>query len=484
VSPRAGSLRVRAHRPIPRTLSPRRGACYVARAVPTAHARARFPARQTSDRALRRSLAFCTAEGATAEVVGVCCGNATGAAALTGWAIHLGMTPALIGLVAALPVATQMLQVVGAFLTARFGARRTTVVAVALSRQAFLPLAILPWLPLGADGKRVLLLAAAGAHHGLGILANNGWNAWFGEMVPARIRGRYFGRRTAICTVAGGACGLAAGVALDGAAGASAAGPVLQAMAALACALGAVSVWLLSQQHAPTERREPVRWAIHAARRPLADPHARRVIAYVVAWNAACGLSAPFFGLYVLRDLRAGYAAFAACGAGYAVARIASSSAWGRAVDRVGAKRVVALCTAGLALSPAAWAAAAPGRLWPLALETMLGGLLFGGHAIGVFALPLAIAPRRERPFYLAAVAVAGGAAFAATSALAGALVGDPARFGHVPLRALLVASAALRLASVAAALALPAAKVMGRAREEAAPMPEPAYAEPERRVA
>jgi MFS family permease len=448
--------------------------------VPARPAALQRPARSS----VRRSLGFCTGEGAVAEVVGVCCGNATGAAALTGWALHLGMTAKLVGLVAALPVTAQVLQALGAFLTARFGHRRTALAAIALSRQAFLPLALLPWIPVGPGGKQVVLLVAAGAHHGLGILATNAWNAWMGEMVPGRIRGRYFGRRTALCTVAGGACGLAAGFALDRGQAVGAAGPVLQGMAFAASAFGALSVWLMAQQHSAAPRRDPVRWALHAARRPFADPHARRVIAYAVAWNGACGLSAPFFGLYVLRDLGAGYARFAACGAGYAVMRIASSAAWGRAVDRRGARSVLVLCTAGLALSPLAWAASAPGRLWPLAVETAFGGALFGGHAVAMFALPLSVAPARERPFYLAAVAVSGGAAFAATCALGGAL-SDGGHVAHASMRALLVASAALRFAAVATALALPGPRELRR-RAAAAPLPALAAAEPQpaRRVA
>ena len=55
------------------------------------------------------------------------------------------------------------------------------------------------------------------------------------------------------------------------------------------------------------------------------------------------------------------------------------------------------------------------------ALETAAGGLFFGGHGVASFDLPLSVAPERERPFYIAAVAVAGGAAFAVTSALGGA---------------------------------------------------------------
>jgi MFS family permease len=384
-----------------------------------------------------------------AEVVGACCGGA----ALTGWALHLGMSTALVGMVGALPVVAQVLQLAGAFLTARFGHRRTALVAIAVSRQAFLPLAVLPLLPLGPDGRRTLLLVAAGAHHGIGILANNAWNVWMGEMVPPSLRGRYFGRRTALCAVAGGCCALAAGLALDHGEHRALAGPVLQGLAALACVAGAASVPLMARQHASEVVRRPFGWALRAMRRPLADARARRVVAYAVAWNGACGLSAPFFGLFLLRDLGTGYTLLAAQGAGLALSRIAGSSAWGRAVDRVGSKRVLLACTCGLALSPLAWLACTPGRLWPLALETALGGLLLGGHGVASFALPLSVAPARERPFYLGAVAVAGGASFAVTSAIGGVLASGA---GAAPLRMLLAGSTLLRLAAVGAAAALP----------------------------
>jgi len=395
---------------------------------------------------LRRSLTACTAEGAAAEVVGACCGGA----ALTGWALHLGMSPKLIGMVGALPVVAQVLQLLGAFLTARFGHKRTAICCIAISRQMFMPLALLPLLPLGAEGRRELLLVVAGAHHGLGIVANNAWNTWMGEMVPASLRGRYFGRRTAMCAVAGGVCGLAAGLALDRGQHVQAAGSVLQVLALVACVAGALSVACMSRQHVEISHPRAVSWAL--AVKPLEDPRARRLVVYAVAWNGACGLSAPFFGLYLLRDLATGYALFAAQGAWVALMKIASASAFGRAIDRAGSRRVLVLCTGGLVLSPLAWIACTPGRLWPLAIEAALGGLLFGGQTVASFALPLQVAPPEERPFYLAAVAVAGGAAFAATSAIGGAAVASE----NVSLRFLLGGSAILRVAAVCAALSLP----------------------------
>ena len=366
------------------------------------------------------------------------------------------MTTHSVAMLGALPIAGQALQVVGALLTTRYGHRRTAVFAMAISRQAFLPLAFLPALPLGAEDRRVLLLVVAGVHHGLGVVASNAWNDFIGETVPRRLWGRFFGRRTAVSTLAGGLTALAGGIALDRGHRLSAAGPVLQVLALLASGAGAVSLVLVMRQQAwpPRCRRSIRERALTSFVRPFLDPEARLVIGYTFAWHAACGLSAPFFGLYLLQDLRTGYALLAAQGAGFALARVASASAWGRAVDGVGASPVLAVCTAGLALSPLSWIACDTGRLWPLALEAAIGGVLFGGHTVASFAMQLSVAPSRQRPYYLGAIAAAGGLAFAITCAAGGALA-DVAHGTHVSLRTLLAGSAALRVAAVVAALVL-----------------------------
>ena len=47
---------------------------------------------------------------------------------------------------------------------------------------------------LGATGP-LALVAAACLHHGFGQAAGTAWSSWFGEVVPRRIRGRWFGAR-------------------------------------------------------------------------------------------------------------------------------------------------------------------------------------------------------------------------------------------------------------------------------------------------
>jgi MFS family permease len=339
-----------------------------------------------------------------------------------GWALYLGCGPFWVGLLGALPFLAQLMQLPGAWLTSRHGPRPVALVTVALSRQAFLPLVVLPFLPVSPEVKRGVLIAVAAAHHGLGILCNNAWVTWMGDLVPSRVRGRYFGRRTALSTLAGALATFSVGTFLDGARTSERTGLALAALAFTACVLGALSTALMALKHQPA--RPPAK-PFHADRvlQPLRDGVARRFLAYSLSWNAALGLSGPFFTLYLLEDLKLGFTLVALQGSTTALARMLSAPLWGRLIDRLGARAVLRACAFGLVLSPLLWALAGPERWWPIALDALLSGVLLSGHGLSTFALSLAVAPARERPFYHAAFAMTGGASFAVASAAGGLLV-------------------------------------------------------------
>jgi MFS family permease len=398
---------------------------------------------------LRRSLRAATAEGLLAEVVGAC----AGATVLTGWALHLGASRVEVGLLGALPALASAVQLPAAWVTSAFGRRRTALVAVALSRQALLPLAALPFLPLAPGAARTVLFAVAGLSAVLGVVGNNAWVAWMAELVPAPIRGRYFGRRTAVTTLGAVAAALGSGRLLDAGKASAAEGPALALLALAACVVGAATTALMARQHEPAAP-PPAAPDLAAALRPLRDPDGRRLLAYQVAWNAGVGIGGGYFAFHLLHNLGAGFTLLALHGAGVAALRVVAAPAWGRAIDRLGARPVLAACSFAIAAMPLLWLLPAPGMLWPIALDAAVGGVAWGGHGLATFAVPLAVAPRRDRPFYLAAFGMAGGVANAAAIAVGGGLAAIlPARLevlGHPAygLHVLFVASALGRLAA------------------------------------
>jgi MFS family permease len=409
---------------------------------------------------LRRSLRAATAEGAVAEIVGACSGTTV----VTGWALYLGAGPWEVGLLAALSACGQVLQFPAAWMTAVWGRRRVAVLAVAASRQAILPLVFLPFLACSLESKRSLLLVTAASSALLGVVGSNAWTAWMGELVPGSLRGRYFGQRTAICTLVGSLAGLSVGLCLDGAGTHHGMGPALAALAAAAALAGVATTYLMSRQHEPGDVSQ-LRPHLAVWMRPLRDRAARHLLLYLVIWNAAVGFGGSFFTLHLLGNLQAGYTRLALHGAAVATVRILVSPLWGRALDRLGSRPVLAVCSLGIAAMPLFWLLPTPQVLWPIIFDALASGLFWSGHGLASFALPLEIAPRRERAFYLATFGAAGGLAAAVAASLGGALASHlPQTFsllGHTGygLHILFVVSAAGRLLAAFLALRLTAPK-------------------------
>lgn len=369
------------------------------------------------------------AEGLVAEMIGACSGGAV----LTGWALYLGAGPLLTGVVMVLPQVAQLFQIPAAWTTSRLGSRRAAILLVSLQRQVTLPLIVLPFLHVPKAASQAVLFSVTTLAAVLGVLGNNAWVSWMGDLVPARIRGRYFGRRTALCTAGGAFASAAAGLLLDRAHRLDLAGEGLALLQGFACAAGAVSTLLMARQHqgrASGGTSGQHGFHLRQAFGPLRDRSVRGFLAYLVAWNFAIGLAGGFFNLFMLRDLRMGYTLVALQGVGVAVVRMLAAPAWGSLVDRVGARPVMVACSFGISAIPFIWLFPTPDCLWPLAIDSLLTGILWSGHNLAAFNLPLAVAPRSSRPYYLAVFATLGGVASMLAVMAAGLL--EPALPEHL----------------------------------------------------
>lgn len=365
----------------------------------------------------RRTLAACTVEGALAEVVSACAGPNV----VTAWAVQLGAGPALLGAMWGLPQFAQLLQLPAAWLTSRYGRRRVAIFAVGGSRQVGLALLFLPFLALGARAGRTYVLAAFAISAVLAVLGHNAWLTWASNLVPGRLRGRYFGRRTAICTLIGTVAAVAAGRFLDHAAGRGDSAHALLLLTAMAALAGAASTAVMLLQHDPPGGPRPlVDWRELAL--PFSDPSTRQVLVVQGVWYAAVGLTASLSVLVMLRTLGLGFAGVSAYTATVAVMRTVSAPLWGRVLDRSGARGILVKTSFGVALLSALWLWAAPGRVWLIAVDAIVSGALLGGHQLALFTLPLAVAPREARSIYMAAFVMASGLAFGIASTVGGIL--------------------------------------------------------------
>jgi hypothetical protein len=330
----------------------------------------------------------------------------------------------------ALPLAAQVLHLPSAFLTQFLGPKPVAIAAIGVSRLVWLPLVAMPFMSLPAGTELLLFLSVVATAAILGVLGNNAWVAWMGDLVPGAIRGRFFSRRTIYITIAGTLSSLGAGVALDAMTPLGLKPAMLGGLAALACMAGILSVWLLLRQAGPGRVHDRQRPELGALARAALDRRTRSWLRYLLCWNAAVALSASFFSYHMLSNLGLGFTLVAVHGVAVAVVRIATAPLWGRAVDRLGARPILVLCSFGIAAVPALWLFVSPDFLWPLAVEAAAAGALWAGHGIASMDLTLNLPPADRRPYYVAVFGATGGLGFGAASVFAGLVAaGLPAHF-------------------------------------------------------
>ncbi len=374
------------------------------------------PAAAAPARPLRASLEACTTEGLFAEVVGACFGNTVVAA----WAVHLGVSSLLVGALWGLPHFGQVLQVPASWITCRYGRRRVAIVAHGLARQVTLPIAILPFLSVSTETKRAVLVALFALASLLAVVGHNAWLAWVGDLVPGRVRGAYFGRRSAICAVVATFASLAIAAALDVGRHEGTLGVVLAAILLARSAAGIVTTALMMRQHDPPGAGAPPRPRDLAL--PFADDAYRKLLVYRAGWGIATGLTGSVSAIYMLRALGLGFFGLASYTALVTALRVVTTPIWGRTLDRLGARPVLVACSFGIAASSIAWLGATAGHAWLLAIDAVASGLLVGGQELAVFTLPLAAAPSEHRPLFGAVNVMVGGVAFGLASVAGGAL--------------------------------------------------------------
>ncbi len=229
----------------------------------------------------------------------------TGSAILVAFAIELGASNAVIGLLAAIPQLSQLIQLPSVGLVNRLRNRRfVSVVASSIGRFSWLAVGLAPFVfsPAGVQAALVtgLLIASVFA-----AISNCGWNSWIHELVPADRLGAFFGRRFSYATTAGAVASLSAGLFLDHVAPRYLGGPLVgySIVFFVALVFGFLGVLFISR--IPETRYSPESASIvEALRKPLRDANFRNLMHFLAAWNLAIYLATPFFSVYMLRRLQ------------------------------------------------------------------------------------------------------------------------------------------------------------------------------------
>jgi MFS family permease len=271
----------------------------------------------------------------------------------------IGLPPFGFGLLAAMPFAGALMQLPTSLFIERYGHHKPVFIAAGLLHRAlWIVVGLVPWMLTGAWSWVVFLGAvslSAAANH----VANPIWVTWMSELVPPRIRGRFFSNRTRAGQGVGLGITLLVGWLLDRA---GAAGPAAHVgvMALLFCSAGLFGMadFLVFLRVPPPSARKP-RQDLGLAdllREPLQDRGFRSFLLYVALLTCGTAYTGQFIWLQLLdvagvSNSRASLLMVVVP----LIVSMSSSPVWGRILDRVGTKRILTVCACCVFQGGAAW---------------------------------------------------------------------------------------------------------------------------------
>jgi Na+/melibiose symporter-like transporter len=382
------------------------------------------PVDDLDERERERSLRYLLLDGVSTQVMGAL----TGGALLVAFALLLGASNTVIGLIAAVGPLTQLLQIPAVMLVERLGRRKAlVVVCLFVARLFWMVVAAIPWIVAPPARVPVLMMSLA-MYFSFSAVSSSAYNSWKRDLMPDATMGRFLAQRLAMATAAGAAVTLAAGFGVDW--GSARFGNPLAVYSLLFLGggvFGLLGVGFLGRIPEPRMEVPDANGLLRTLAEPLRDLNFRQLLIFLASWNFAINLAAPFFSVYMLARLGLPVAWVLGLSVISQVANVSFFPIWGRLADRFSNRAVLGLSGMLFVVCIAIWPFTTMPERYALTVPLLisihvLAGISTAGVNLCAGGITLKLAPRGKATSFLAANALASGIAATVAPTLGGIL--------------------------------------------------------------
>ncbi|MFW9920023.1 MAG: MFS transporter [Candidatus Thorarchaeota archaeon] len=329
---------------------------------------------------------------------------------LVAFALALGASNSVIGILAAIPPLAQLLQLPSIYLVERLRRRRMiTVIASAASRSSIFVMALIPLFMPNIEGLILLILSVI-THAVFNAMSTTAWNSWMRDLIPEERLGRFFSKRLLVQTFLGVIATLATGFFLEwwitSMIGQEIIGYSFVFFAGFIA--GMIGVYIISTIPEPSMRPlETFPSFSELVRAPLKNENYRNLMFFSSTWSLATALVAPFFTVYLLVRLGFPISTVTVLSVVTQLTSIMFYRLWGRLSDRFSNKDVLQVTAPVFIIGIILWIFAGMpiliGFILPLVIliHILLG---FGAAGINLASgnMALKLAPKGEATPFLA----------------------------------------------------------------------------------
>jgi MFS family permease len=330
----------------------------------------------------------------------------TGSTFLVAMALLLGATNIQIGLLGAMPTITNLSQLISIILVQKFNNRRA--IAVYCTYLARIPLVLTGCLILLLEHTSIhLLLFFLFFHYFFGSLTGPTWNSWMKDLVPEKMLGSYFSRRTRYTQTLNVVLSLGLAFLLDYI---RTAYPqyelrVYALFFIVAGVIGLLGGYLLSKAPEPRSQLSDAN-ILSLFRLPLKNRNFRKLLIFNSVWIFALNIAAPFFTVFMLKGLGLPISYLIVLAVISQLVSIFTLRAWGIFSDRYSNKTILSLSTPIYIATIIAWCFVGIYRHEYMNLALLLGIYIFSGIAtagtnLSLTNIGLKLAPKEDAIVYL-----------------------------------------------------------------------------------
>ncbi len=364
-----------------------------------------------------------------------------GSAFVTRFALLLGALPMHLGILAAIGQLSLVFQPFGFALTRRGTSRKAIVLKLATVGRALavlygiLPFAFPRYIAIWVF---LCILSLSTSLHAMGT---NAWIAWISDMVPERVRGRFFSWRSRYFMIASLLIGYLLGALVDlydpktvgvierfihirhiGFLSADYLNVTFIFVFLIAAFFGFLGILILRRQPERKKKEENGSFT-QILSETLRDVNFRKFLLYNSWWMFALGVGSPFWQPFMIQRLHMSLVNIQVYGTISAVAAILFLRPWGVIIDRFGNKAAMRMAIILGGINPLVWLFVNPQNTWILYIESITSGIMWSGANIIAMNFVLAIAPSDKRQIYSGILGAFSGTAMMTTMLLSGFLL-------------------------------------------------------------
>jgi len=364
------------------------------------------PKEALTEEEVRKGLRLVIGDGLAAEVMV----TFTGGAFLVAMALLLGASNFQIGLLAAMPMFTNIFQLLSVWLVRRFNTRRgVAVVSSVLARLPLIAVGIIAFFSTASSATVDILIFFLFFYYLFGSIAGPSWNSWMKDLVPETQLGSYFARRSSYTQSLNVVLSLALALTVDYI---KSTNPQyeLQAygtMFLVAGVAGVTGAFILARVQEPKSEMTKAN-IFKLLKKPLTDKNFQRLLVFNSAWMFAINIATPFFTVFMMKSMNLSLTIIIGLAILSQLSSILTIRIWGAFADKYSNKTIIAIGAPIYILCIIAWCFVGLyenfyTNIILLALIHIFTGISTAGINLSITNLGLKLAPRENAIVYLTA---------------------------------------------------------------------------------